>query len=785
MRLLFLLATLWPISAHAEIAFSEILWMGSDSSSADEWIELFNTSEEDIDVTGWSIRYQNSSGNDTLMLTIPEGTIAPHEYFLISNYDAAHSVLAIDPDLVTTSVSLPNTNLHLSLLDADGNLVDEADDGSGAPLAGANTSSLKASMERVDFLASGRAQESWSTATERSNIDPESMVIASPGAERSAGSSSSSSSCSDDLQIAIDIQSGEVTGVGSTTLNVQAVAVAGSLSGLGCNFDFDDGFTSNSCNPGSHAFNAVGTYLLTLRVTNRCGQELLDSLLVTVEDDGTSPGTSQPTFDNASIILFSALPNPEGADTDSEVLILKNMIDRGSTLDGWKIEIETTKKRTYKLSGSIGALGTLQIYSSESTFSLPNGEATLRLLDPLGGVRSTLHWEKAEEGREYFPEDIRDMDVTGTVQAVLSATRFVIEASPRVREKVGIEQIPVELLGVHEILNPEYQSSYSLSASMWLRALVEKKRVTLELGDDDLWTADQFLRATVFTDGNYSVIEDGILKGYLEIDEDNADEKLRALQQTAKKEKRGLWAYSSEKKATSSVSSSSGSTLPKIISDPSLYDELLISEIYPSPFPASQISTDMDTLLGDEWIELHNPGEHILDISGWTLTVGTKKILLPASLSIAPGSYVLLHAHALKFSLKNTGNLIVLSSPDGSVLREVSYPSTKNGFSFSVDQERGEYCMSTTPTPREKNFCTEPTPVDRSAAAKKAATTRKENTLAGYVSLYQADAAHAQERDFSEGVHQIPWYSTLLLLVLSSTFGLVGGLGGAFVLRRK
>ena len=35
-----------------EVVFSEIMWMGSSSSSADEWIELYNRSDDEIDLAG-------------------------------------------------------------------------------------------------------------------------------------------------------------------------------------------------------------------------------------------------------------------------------------------------------------------------------------------------------------------------------------------------------------------------------------------------------------------------------------------------------------------------------------------------------------------------------------------------------------------------------------------------------------------------------------------------------------------------------------------------------------
>ena len=69
------------------IFFNELMWRGSSASTADEWIELYNNSDEVVDVGGWEIF--DLSKNKT-MVTIERGQIAPKGYFLISNNDKGH-----------------------------------------------------------------------------------------------------------------------------------------------------------------------------------------------------------------------------------------------------------------------------------------------------------------------------------------------------------------------------------------------------------------------------------------------------------------------------------------------------------------------------------------------------------------------------------------------------------------------------------------------------------------------------------------------------------------------
>ena len=181
-----LAATFSPPATAAEpgdVVFSELMWMGSESSSADEWIELYNRGSSAKDLSGWVITQTGKDGEETVMLQLGEGSIAPGAAFLISNYNASRSQISVEPDVVATAVALPNSKLLLRLYDGDpeagGNLIDSADDGTGAPLAGDNK--LKAAMVRVDFATDGSMEQAWETATEASGWDDGSSELGTPG----------------------------------------------------------------------------------------------------------------------------------------------------------------------------------------------------------------------------------------------------------------------------------------------------------------------------------------------------------------------------------------------------------------------------------------------------------------------------------------------------------------------------------------------------------------------------------------------------------------------------
>jgi len=164
-----------------DVVFNELMWMGDFDGDTHEWIELRNTTDTEIDLTGWDITKLGKDGEE-LMLTIPSGFIPPNGYFLISNNSAEDSNLAVEPNLVDTSVSLPNTKLQLKLYDgvwdAGGNLMDTADDGTGAPLAG--DKELKESMARKESPGDGTLAENWHTSETRSGWDEGTQEFGTP-----------------------------------------------------------------------------------------------------------------------------------------------------------------------------------------------------------------------------------------------------------------------------------------------------------------------------------------------------------------------------------------------------------------------------------------------------------------------------------------------------------------------------------------------------------------------------------------------------------------------------
>jgi len=143
-----------PVQAAGSgaVIINEIAWMGNTTSTADEWLELKNTTNQDIDLTGWRLSWDGAA----IELA---GLVPGNGYFLLERTDD-NSVPNISADQIYTG-ALGNGGEDILLKDNADNVIDTADWNSGW-LAGDN--STKQTMERVCPIADGDLAASWQTS---------------------------------------------------------------------------------------------------------------------------------------------------------------------------------------------------------------------------------------------------------------------------------------------------------------------------------------------------------------------------------------------------------------------------------------------------------------------------------------------------------------------------------------------------------------------------------------------------------------------------------------------
>ena len=136
-------------AGSGDVVINEDAWMGSDASANDEWIELYNTTDQPITLTGWSLE-ASVNGPDILL----SGTIPAHGYFLLERNDD-NTVSDITADQLYgndgSAWALGNSGEVLTLTDSLSNVIDVANGDGGAWPGGDNDPKL--TMERIDPTA--------------------------------------------------------------------------------------------------------------------------------------------------------------------------------------------------------------------------------------------------------------------------------------------------------------------------------------------------------------------------------------------------------------------------------------------------------------------------------------------------------------------------------------------------------------------------------------------------------------------------------------------------------
>lgn len=148
---LLLLAQETPI-----VVMNEIMWAKA------EYIELYNNTDTDIDLSGWSItRQKTDSDAEDLQVAFGVGDIiVAHGFFLIESSQDATTVPA---NKIDGTLGLVDPGVLLRLYNQDDSVVDMANQ-LGAWFAGENNA-VGVSMERISSESDGGVAGSWHTST--------------------------------------------------------------------------------------------------------------------------------------------------------------------------------------------------------------------------------------------------------------------------------------------------------------------------------------------------------------------------------------------------------------------------------------------------------------------------------------------------------------------------------------------------------------------------------------------------------------------------------------------
>ncbi|MCL4397688.1 lamin tail domain-containing protein [Patescibacteria group bacterium] len=158
---------------EGDIVINELMWMGTATGSADEYIELRNTTDRAIDMSALKLMAWNQNDNmfKDMPISLSGQTIAAKGYFLISHYNSGDSKSdlnsSVHVNLVAPGISLSNNNLEIKLVETadENNLIDQAWNGT-TPGEGLHDGNKHYAMERVATVGDGSKPLSWYTDTD-------------------------------------------------------------------------------------------------------------------------------------------------------------------------------------------------------------------------------------------------------------------------------------------------------------------------------------------------------------------------------------------------------------------------------------------------------------------------------------------------------------------------------------------------------------------------------------------------------------------------------------------
>ena len=654
--------------------------MGTDLSTADEWVELmcvptgsglspFDCAQGDIIIDGWYLTVVDSKKEEKTIFTFPASTsIGSGQYILVSNYSAEKSRLRAEPDYASTSIMLPNSKLLLRLYNASGTLIDLVDDGVGVPFAGTNASGTgsKHSMERLILSGSGSEKENWASAGTFLGFDDGAPLFGTPGFPNGTGPSEDMFAPTEATNLSASILSGTLISQWTPSVSLDLVR--------------QEMIVSPSVESGRIILPVTATgwitkvgsgsqYELRLISIDRTGN-VSSGVTVIAEEDTTdsNPEEESGAYIHPGVYITEVMANPKGKD-DHEWIELGNLGTGAVSIAGWILD-EGNSPDAYVIPTSQVGSGGFVLQSGEyvsfrktvSGLPLGNQGEQLSLMSGETIIDSWNYPETAEEvsygrnisGSGAFRSFCRPTEGAQNDVELLDPT-IIIQSG----ETSGVGKVSINLIA--DVMT----GSLASAECNWIYSdgFTSQSCNPPSHSFTDPGTHTVSLSVETFCD---NTIERGLSVEVL------------AIASKAKKKKTG----------------SSSSSAPEEVCTPTHSQNVIISEFLPNPYG--------DETEG-EWVELQNIGNETVSLCGWLLDDedgGSKPFRLEEV--ITPHQYLLLPRSQTKIALNNDADTVRLFAGSGNLIAEVTYVKGAEGETMGL-REDGLFVWTPYPTPEEVN----------------------------------------------------------------------------------
>lgn len=613
--------------------------MGSDLSTADEWVELSciadNADQAILDISNWSITSRNSKGEDAEIYRFPVGSsVSSGQILVLSNYAAAQSRLRAEPFATTTAMSLPNTKLLLLLKDAAGVTVDTVDDGVGNPMAG-NSSGEKASMERIHLWQVGTLVSNWMTAVVSKGFDEGALIKGTPGFANGSFASMQSSQ------------------IYSSSSSSSGASSSGESSFQSSSAGFSESISSSS-EDGSSSMSESGSSTVSSQQSAFSEQALSSSSQSSVVTE---------VSDTGSLIVSEVLANPVGEDTNEWIEIWNNSHHeiQSSKFDisayGSK-KIRIQELNIYNASGAL--LGSGFAIPAQGYGLLKKSVSTITLRNTTGSV---LLWNGTSVISELRYVTAPDNVSTGIVQEGSGSARTFCIPTPG-RKNGSILFSPIIDL---QSGNPVNDGKVTLN----LQLLIQTGSLA---GAHCMWSYPDGFASQTCNPPSHTITKEGTFAVTAHIESACGDTAERSLQITV---------------------NPTGITQAAVQCTPNPKANITISEVLPDPVGDEAVGEWIEL-----YSHAMNPVD-LCDWSIDDEPGGSKEFSLTGMI-INPESSILLERKQTAISLNNDGDQVRLFAGSGNLVDTLTYTGAISGSSYAKRGD-GHWLWTPFLTPAESN----------------------------------------------------------------------------------
>ncbi|KKU33990.1 MAG: ABC transporter, substrate-binding protein, partial [Candidatus Azambacteria bacterium GW2011_GWB1_46_27] len=403
-----------------------------------EWIEIFNRGGAAIDLTDWKF-YENET-NHGLTAFRGDLVIEPGEYAIIAN--KGDKFAERYPNFSGTIIDSSWSNLNesgeaIALKSSDSAIVE-----SFTYISASNYSLERANPNLADYTsANWQEHSSGNTAgfqnlnynVPADNQDQQNNQTNEPSAPASSAAGQSVSSSQNQPPVA-KAGSDVVANIGAEIIFDASLSYDPEGQGISYMWNFGNGAVSKEAKA-KYKYDYPGTYIATLTVSDG-SLSALDQIRIIIYPTG--------------VVINEFLPNPEGADEDSEWIELKNLSDSIIDLSGWQIGNQDEKTKPFIIPENTFILpnGFLLPDGKTAKITLGNQKGSVKLLYPNGELAEEVKYEiPAKDGysaaRKSDGAFVWTKNPTPGMNNILLSDSLKTTSSARSSEKVVQENLKI------------------------------------------------------------------------------------------------------------------------------------------------------------------------------------------------------------------------------------------------------------------------------------------------------------------------------------------------------